>query len=133
MDYLKPQSPIMKGNTGIYPLTTYDQIIMKDGSRFSGDIIDSYSKEESDSKFIPIEEKEQFATKEQGQKADSSIQSINGLTPDLSGQLNMPIGMTIKLLWTNSSPSSAFPAEEISLNLLNIDAFIVILKVGGGS
>lgn len=37
MDYLKPQSPIMKGSTGIYPLTTYDQIIMKDGTRFNGE------------------------------------------------------------------------------------------------
>lgn len=36
MIYVKPQSPIRKGDTGIYPLTTYDQIIMKDGSRFNG-------------------------------------------------------------------------------------------------
>lgn len=37
MNYVKPQSPIRKGNTGIYPLTTYDQIIMKDGTRFNGE------------------------------------------------------------------------------------------------
>lgn len=36
MNYVKPQSPIRKGNTGIYPLTVYDQIIMKDGTRFNG-------------------------------------------------------------------------------------------------
>lgn len=37
MIYVKPQSPIRKGDTGIYPLTTYDQLIMKDGSRFNGE------------------------------------------------------------------------------------------------
>lgn len=38
MEYYKPQSPIKKGEVGIYPLTTYDQVIMKDGSRFEGEI-----------------------------------------------------------------------------------------------
>lgn len=32
MAYLKPQSPIKKDADYIYPLTTYDQIIMPDGS-----------------------------------------------------------------------------------------------------
>ena len=33
MTYKKPQSPIMSGTDGIYPLTTADQIIKADGSR----------------------------------------------------------------------------------------------------
>lgn len=33
MTYKKPQSPIMNGTDGIYPLTTADQIIRADGSR----------------------------------------------------------------------------------------------------
>lgn len=33
MAYLKPQSPLIIGEDHIYPLTTYDQIINKDGSR----------------------------------------------------------------------------------------------------
>ena len=33
MTYKKPQSPIMNGTDGIYPLTTADQIIKADGSR----------------------------------------------------------------------------------------------------
>ena len=36
MAYLKPQSPIKNGQDHIYPLTTYDQIIMPDGSRWNG-------------------------------------------------------------------------------------------------
>ena len=49
MIYVKPQSPIRKGDTGIYPLTTYDQIIMKDGNRFDGELVDLsnyYTKDE---------------------------------------------------------------------------------------
>lgn len=37
--YLKPQSPILYKNDYIYPLTTYDQIILADGSRWDGIII----------------------------------------------------------------------------------------------
>lgn len=33
MAYLKPQSPLIIGENHIYPLTTYDQIINKDGNR----------------------------------------------------------------------------------------------------
>lgn len=36
MAYLKPQSPITNGEDHIYPLTTYDQVIMPDGSRWNG-------------------------------------------------------------------------------------------------
>lgn len=36
MAYLKPQSPLKKGEDHIYPLTTYDQIIMANGSRWDG-------------------------------------------------------------------------------------------------
>lgn len=36
MAYLKPQSPITNGEDHLYPLTTYDQIIMPDESRWNG-------------------------------------------------------------------------------------------------
>ena len=38
MAYVKPQSPIKNGDDNIYPLTTYDQIIMSDNSRWDGDV-----------------------------------------------------------------------------------------------
>lgn len=37
MAYYKPQSPIKNGEDHIYPLTTYDQIIMPDGTRWNGE------------------------------------------------------------------------------------------------
>ena len=37
--YLKPQSPILYKNNYIYPLTTYDQIILADGGRWDGIVI----------------------------------------------------------------------------------------------
>ena len=36
MAYIKPQSPLKLGEDHIYPLTTYDQILMPDGSRWNG-------------------------------------------------------------------------------------------------
>lgn len=36
MNNYKPQSPLIMNNQGIFPLTTYDQIILPDGSRWSG-------------------------------------------------------------------------------------------------
>lgn len=38
MAYLKPQSPLIKGEDYIYPLTTADQVIKSDGTRWNGDI-----------------------------------------------------------------------------------------------
>ena len=40
MAYYKPQSPIKNGEDYIYPLTTHDQIIMADGSRWNGRQLD---------------------------------------------------------------------------------------------
>ena len=37
MDYKKPQSTLVQGGTGIYPLTTADQVILTDGSRLEKD------------------------------------------------------------------------------------------------
>lgn len=40
MNYIvKPQSPLMLGENGILPLTSYDQIIMPDGGRWNGKAI----------------------------------------------------------------------------------------------
>ena len=38
-NYIKPQSPIRNGDEHIYPLTTYDQIILEDGTRWNGKTI----------------------------------------------------------------------------------------------
>ena len=36
MAFFKPQSPLNVNGNGIYPLTTYDQIVLQDGSRWDG-------------------------------------------------------------------------------------------------
>lgn len=41
MAYYKPQSPIKNGENYIYPLTTYDQVIMPDGTRWNGEALDN--------------------------------------------------------------------------------------------
>lgn len=37
MEYKKPQSTLVQGGVGIYPLTTADQVILSDGSRLEKD------------------------------------------------------------------------------------------------
>lgn len=37
MDYKKPQSTLVQGGVGLYPLTTADQVILSDGSRLEKD------------------------------------------------------------------------------------------------
>lgn len=36
MAYIKPQSPLTHGENFIYPITTHDQIVLPDGSRWDG-------------------------------------------------------------------------------------------------
>lgn len=38
-EVIKPQSPIKSGSIGILPLTSYDQIIMADGTRWNGVVV----------------------------------------------------------------------------------------------
>ena len=42
--YIKLLSPIRNGDEHIYPLTTYDQIILEDGSRWNGETIPEIEK-----------------------------------------------------------------------------------------
>ena len=37
--YLKPQNPLRKENNYVYPLTTYDQVILPDNTRWDGSVI----------------------------------------------------------------------------------------------
>lgn len=70
----KPQSPIRNGDEGIYPLTTFDQIIMADGSRWNGVVL---SDDIVDPNNIPVVDFE-------GTEADNLVpinaQTLDGLT-----------------------------------------------------
>ena len=67
------------------------------------------------------------ATAAQGQKADTAVQSVNGVKADADGTVTIPVSTTkIVLLWTNSSPSSTFPAKKVSLSLSGYHAVLVL-------
>lgn len=38
MAYIKPQYPLKNGDNYLYPVTTHDQILLDDGSRWDGDV-----------------------------------------------------------------------------------------------
>ena len=86
------------------------------------DLSGYYTKEQAD---------ERFATSEQGVKADSAVQSVNGVRPGSSGAVTIPIGTQMKLLWTNSNPEASFTAKSVSVSLSGYDFAIVVMKNPG--
>ena len=66
-----------------------------------------------------------FATAEQGKKAETSVQSVNGVMPDGSGAVTVPLGMSLKLLWTNPTAGQAYSTGTVKLDLSNYDAVLV--------
>lgn len=71
------------------------------------DLSGYYTKEQAD---------ERFATSEQGGKADSAVQSVNGVQAS-AGAVTIPVGAQFVLLWENSNPSAEFGPQKVSLNL----------------
>ena len=81
------------------------------------DLSGYYTKEQAD---------ERFATSEQGGKADSAVQSVNGVSPGSGGAVTIPVGTKMTLLWTNPAPSSPFGAQSVSIDGEKYDAFLVL-------
>lgn len=81
------------------------------------DLSGYYTKEQAD---------ERFATSEQGGKADSAVQSVNGVRPGSGGAVTIPVGTKMTLLWTNPAPSSPFGAQSVNINGEGYDAFLVL-------
>lgn len=81
------------------------------------DLSGYYTKEQAD---------ERFATSEQGGKADSAVQSVNGVKPGSGGAVTIPVGTKMTLLWTNPAPSSPFGAQSVSVEMDRYDAFLVL-------
>ena len=81
------------------------------------DLSGYYTKEQAD---------ERFATSEQGGKADSAVQSVNGVRPGSGGAVTIPVGTKMTLLWTNPAPSSPFGAQSVSIDGEGYDAFLVL-------
>ena len=71
-----------------------------------------------------------FATAAQGALADSSVQTVNGISPT-GGAVVVPTGA--ELLWKNSNPSQAFSAQTVSVPNLHSYNYILIAFSGTGS
>lgn len=73
------------------------------------DLSNYYTKEQSD---------ERYATAAQGKKADTAVQSVNGVSAS-AGEVTIPVGAQIELLWTNPSfeSGSTFAPQTVSVDL----------------
>ena len=81
------------------------------------DLSGYYTKEQSD---------ERYATAAQGKKADTAVQSVNGVSAS-AGEVTIPVGAQIKSLWTNPSfeSGSTFAPQTVSVDLSGY-AFVMI-------
>ena len=81
------------------------------------DLSGYYTKEQSD---------ERYATAAQGKKADTAVQSVNGVSAS-AGEVTIPVGAQIELLWTNPSfeSGSTFAPQTVSVDLSGY-AFVMI-------
>ena len=81
------------------------------------DLSNYYTKEQSD---------ERFATAAQGKKANTAVQSVNGVSAS-AGKVTIPVGAQIELLWTNPSfeSGSTFAPQTVSVDLSGY-AFVMI-------
>ena len=69
--------------------------------------------------------KNDFATTEQGLKADSAVQTVNGKSgPNVS--------IVPELLWTNQTPNSPFNAQTLTLDTKEYTWFIIIYSANNG-
>lgn len=89
------------------------------------DLSGYYTKEQSD---------ERYATAAQGKKADTAVQSVNGVSAS-AGAVTIPIGAKWTLLWENPNPNVAFSAQTVSLSLSEYEAVMVVslnyISIGG--
>lgn len=140
MSYLKPQTPLQhKDGDYFYPLTTIDQIIMEDGvTRLNGaDLVSVNTDDAPEGEIAGIN-----ADTLGGYSADTYIRQdsskallsvnlneiVNGTASltnaDMLGNVSaeevfseLDSKTSMELLWENASPSSAFAAQQIALDL----------------
>ena len=96
----KPQSPIMNGDEGVYPLTTYDQIIMPNGSRWNGIVVEDGA---LDPNSIPIVD---MTGTETEQEVPINAQTIDGLTYKQIIELEHGIGSVYFTLNAADDPNN---------------------------
>lgn len=66
-----------------------------------------------------------FATAEQGAKADTAVQTVNGRS-------GPAVTLVPELLWTNQTPNSPFNAQTLTLDTKEYTWFVIIYAAGNG-
>lgn len=102
------------------------------------DLSNYYTKEQADAA---------FATAAQGEKADTAVQTVNGLpgpnptltaanvgaVQSVNGQTGPDVSLVPELLWTNPAPGQAFEGQSVSFDTKNYTWFIVQYAAGNGN
>lgn len=113
--YLKPQAPLMRGSDYVLPVTTADQIILESGQRLeqNGKIIADIAKNG-----VP-----------DGGTAGQVLTKVSDANQDAEWK-DLPVGIEMKLLWENASPTSSFSSVTLNdQNGLNTDGYDCILII----
>lgn len=101
------------------------------------DLSNYYTKEQADAA---------FATAAQGEKADTAVQTVNGLpgpnptltaanvgaVQSVNGQTGPDVSLVPELLWTNQTPNSPFNAQTLTLDTKEYTWFIIIYAANNG-
>lgn len=109
MAYIKPLSPIKSGEDFIYPLTSYDQIIMEDGSRWDGTIVGFNTVK------VDLEDAEEGTPAlTNADMLGNRLAEEYALKSEVEGLTG---GIQMELLWENASSTSEFAAQTVALDL----------------
>lgn len=116
MAYIKPLSPLKLGEDHIYPLTTYDQIILPDGSRWNGESVGG-----SEGEWLDVN----LEGAAEGELALTNADMLGGvpaneyaLKTDI-GSATVSTGIQMEVLWENPDSTAEFAAQTISIDLSN--------------
>lgn len=101
------------------------------------DLSNYYTKEQADAA---------FATAAQGEKADTAVQTVNGLpgpnptltaanvgaVQSVNGQTGPDVSLVPELLWKNQAPNSPFNAQTLTLDTKEYTWFVIIYAADNG-
>lgn len=120
--YLKPQTPLQhQSGDYIYPITTIDQVLMDNGERLNANIIN-----------IQLD-----GAPEDNINFGINADTLGGQKPEYYATAEDLVALndsklSMELLWENASPTSAFSAQTITLDLSEYDGAFICTNWGDG-